>query len=346
MNMFKSYACLSIVFICFYSNTLLAQQPSTYVRDVHKAYVDSLKQVKYDYKFPIWGQEVYQKGIDLPYPAGIMANYVWMKQGIVIDNLHLGFENDHTNIPLTEVDFIEFKDNINTSYSVNVRPDLWVLPFLNVYGIFGYANLKTEVNLTYPIHLTSVVEQSAKTAGFGVMSAFAVGGFFLSVDANFTWNKPELLDEAIPVNVLGLRLGKNFTFNKNPASNITFWVGAMRIGTSGGSTGSLTLNDAVPNFEEKKDKMVSDYYNWYDNEATLPQKAVADKILTPIVEDIDNADGEGTVKYGLDKNLEQKWNGIFGVQYQYNKRWMLRSEGGIVGDRKSILLSLNYRFLM
>ncbi|MGA9271451.1 MAG: hypothetical protein WBV45_12585 [Lutimonas sp.] len=35
-----------------------------------------------------------------------------------------------------------------------------------------------------------------------------------------------------------------------------------------------------------------------------------------------------------------------GIQYQLNKRWMLRSEGGIIGNRKSILLSLNYRFLL
>jgi len=38
--------------------------------------------------------------------------------------------------------------------------------------------------------------------------------------------------------------------------------------------------------------------------------------------------------------------GIIGIQYQMNKRWMLRSEGGIIGDRKSLLLSLNYRFLL
>jgi hypothetical protein len=36
---------------------------------------------------------------------------------------------------------------------------------------------------------------------------------------------------------------------------------------------------------------------------------------------------------------------LIGGQFQLNKRWMLRSEAGFLGSRKSFLLSLNYRFL-
>ena len=34
-----------------------------------------------------------------------------------------------------------------------------------------------------------------------------------------------------------------------------------------------------------------------------------------------------------------------GMQFQLNKHWMLRSEVGFIGDRKSYLVSLNYRLL-
>jgi hypothetical protein len=37
---------------------------------------------------------------------------------------------------------------------------------------------------------------------------------------------------------------------------------------------------------------------------------------------------------------------VIGGQFQLNKRWIFRTEGGIVGDRKSFLLSVNYRFMM
>ncbi|MCG2459536.1 hypothetical protein K8352_02105 [Flavobacteriaceae bacterium F89] len=337
------FAIVTLLSVC----TVASQtQPGTLVRNVHKDYVDSLKQVKYDYKFPIWGQKAYDRGIDLAYPAGAMVNYIWMNQGIVIDNFQLGFKNDQTDIPLTDMDMIQFENSQNTSYGINVRPDLWVLPFLNVYGIFGYAHLKTEVNLVYPVKLTSVVEQGASTAGFGLMSGFAVGGFFMSVDANFTWNKPELLEKAVPVNVLGLRLGKNFKFKNNPSRNLTFWAGGMRVNAKGVTSGQITISEALPGFVEKKDQIVSDYYNWYDNEATPAEKIVADKVLTPVIENIDKANGNGTVRYAMDKNLKELWNGIIGAQFQYNKNWQLRSEAGIIGDRKSFLISLNYRFLL
>ena len=111
--------------------------------------------------------------------------------------------------------------------------------------------------------------------------------------------------------------------------------------------GEIQLIDVIsPDAWERRDEIVQDYYNWYENEATPPQKVVADRVLTPIVERLEAADGSTIIRYGMDKQVEQKWNGIVGIQYQLNKRWMLRSEGGIIGNRKSFLISLNYRFIL
>lgn len=62
-----------------------------------------------------------------------MSNFLWMDLGIDITNLQLGLITDNINIPLTSVDFIEFVENRNTSFAFNVRPDIWIFPFLNVY---------------------------------------------------------------------------------------------------------------------------------------------------------------------------------------------------------------------
>ena len=78
----------------------------------------------------------------------------------------------------------------------------------------------------------------------------------------------------------------------------------------------------------------------------IPQKIAADKVLTPIVESIDNADGSGIVKYAMDKQTKELWNGLIGAQFQLNKHWQIRTEAGIVGNRKSFLVSVNYRFLL
>jgi hypothetical protein len=341
----KLLVCL--VLMIFGLSTVEAQYSSISVNKKKLSYRDSIKAVKYDYIFPIWGQKVYEKGFDIPYPAGLMVNYIWMKQNIVIDNMQLGFKGANVDVPLTSINFIEFGDNVSTVNSYNFRPDIWVLPFLNVYGLFGGGISRTEVNLISPLDLQSVVEQNITTRGLGVMGAGGVGKFWFSVDGNWTWSKPELLDEPVKVKVLGIRLGKTFEFAKKPERNIAIWIGGMRTQMDTETKGQLTLNEALPqDVWDRKDEVVTNYYNWYDNEATLPQKLIADEVLTPIVEAINNRNGDGIVRYGMDKQVKQLWNGVVGGQYQMNKRWMLRSEVGFIGNRKSFLLSLNYRFLM
>jgi opacity protein-like surface antigen len=324
-----------------------AQYTTTKVRSKHQIYTDSLKSIDYEYTFPILGHKAYKKGFDLPYPAGIMGNYMWMEQDIIINNLQLGYQSDKHDIPLTDVDFIEFGTNTNNSYSVNVRPDLWILPFLNVYGIVGVGNTHTEVNLVAPIELQSIVEQKITTGGLGVMAAGGIGPIWFSVDANYTWNKPELLNEPTTVQVIGVRFGHSFTFKEKPERNIAVWIGGMSVKMGATTNGQVKLIDAIPdNVWNKRDEVVSDYWSWYDNEASVAQKVVADRILTPIVDGLEAADGESIIRYGMEKQVKQQWNGILGMQYQLNKNWMLRSEAGIIGNRKSLLLSLNYRFLL
>ncbi len=273
---------------------------------------------------------------------------MWIDQGIVIDNMQLGLKTDANDIPLTPVDFIQFGDNANTSYTFNVRPDLWVLPFLNVYGIFGYGQSRTTVNLIAPLNLQSVVEQGISTVGVGIMGAGGVGPIWISVDANWTWNKPELLDEPTRVNVMGIRFGHTFTFKNKPESNIALWAGGMRVKMNTVTRGQISIAEAIPGLEDKADQIVADYNTWKDenyDDLNIVQKKVVDEVLDPIADRIGAADGSAIIRYGMDKQVKELWNGIFGIQYQYNKHWMIRSESGLIGDRKSFLLSLNYRFL-
>ncbi len=75
----------------------------------------------------------------------------------------------------------------------------------------------------------------------------------------------------------------------------------------------------------------------------MKQKA-ADKVLTPIVENIDQVNGEGTVHYSLTKASKEQWNMLVGGQYQFDKHFQFRAEAGFLGSRSSLLFSLNYRF--
>ncbi len=350
----KIYIILLLVSFVF-PNLTKAQYASKVVRKgKQQAYVDSLKRMNYDRVFPFWGAKAYKKGIDIPYPVGFMANYFYVNQGVTIDNFQLGFDNAHdgiVNFPLTPVSdsILSFGDNRNRSYSFNVRPDLWVFPFIDLYGIFGYGHSETSVEVISPLlpdgSFTSVVDQNITTYGFGVLLAGGLGPVWLSLDANMTWNKPELLDKPTIANVVGIRMGKVFKFKNRPQSNFSFWVGAMYLTMQSETVGQVPLQDAIPQeIWDKKDQWVSDYWDKY-NAAPQWQQTLADKFFTPIVNAVDERNGESLVAYKMDKQTKAHWNGLIGAQYQLNKSWQFRVEGGVIGDRKSILLSINYRLL-
>jgi hypothetical protein len=331
--------------LSFFNESSNAQYASRKISKKQQAYTDSLKQVEYNYIFPILGQQAYSRGFDIPYPAGLMANYIWMKQGIVLENLQLGIQSESVDLPMTPVDFIDFGYNTNTSYVVNFRPDLWILPFLNVYGLFGYGSSTTEVNLTAPVEMKSVVTQNMSTAGFGVMGAFGLGPLFMSVDGNWTWTKPELLEDPVLTRVLGVRLGKTFVFKNKPERNIAIWVGGMRLKMRSVTVGSIRMADAIPQETwDRVDEIVEDYNTWYDGLGPIEQGLVDNTAFPAFIDALDNAEGNTIVHYGMDKRPAEEWNMVIGGQFQLNKNWMLRSEGGIVGDRKSFLASVNYRF--
>ena len=184
------------------------------------------------------------------------------------------------------------------------------------------------------------------------MTAFGIGPVWVSVDANWTWNKPELLDKAVNVNVLGIRFGHTFTFKNRPDRNFALWAGGMRASMSSSTTGEVKMINALPSETwDRRDEIVSNYRDWYN--ALDPSKPVdaekikvADEVLTPIVDRMDNSDGSSVIRYGMDKQVKEKWNGVVGMQFQLNKHWMFRGEGGVIGDRKSLLISANYRFLL
>ena len=89
------------------------------------------------------------------------------------------------------------------------------------------------------MELKSVVSQNMSTAGFGVMGAFGLGPLFMSVDGNWTWTKPELLEDPVLTRVLGVRLGKTFVFKNKPERNIAIWVGGMRLKMRSVTVGSI-----------------------------------------------------------------------------------------------------------
>ena len=104
--------------------------------------IDSLKKSEYPYSLPILGAKATKAGYNLPYSAGLSINYFWQVSDLIIDNLNVGFNNG----PMYNLDeIVRFNKARTTASALTVRPDIWLFPFLNIYGIFGKAKASTEV---------------------------------------------------------------------------------------------------------------------------------------------------------------------------------------------------------
>ncbi|GJM62791.1 hypothetical protein [Persicobacter diffluens] len=331
---------------------------------------DSLKQIKYPYVLPILGEKAAQAGYTLPLSAGMSLNYLFQESDVTINNLMIGFNNG----PMYNLDdVIRFKNAQARTSAFNFRPDIWILPFLNVYGIIAGSASSTEVDFgvfvpngtgyTEIIDLQTKADFSGLTAGFGITPTIGIANGWLALDMNFTWTDIDALEEPAFSFVFGPRMGKTFKFSKK--SNLAVWVGGFRVKINSGTSGTLPL-DALLSGEGALEKIDQGYMrleeaqnqldSWWEGLTSAQQRIyqpVYDRSNEAIgrvgealnaLENGLNQIGESTVQYSLDKQQKEMWNFLVGAQYQLNPKWMFRGEVGFLGTRTQVLAGIQYRF--
>jgi hypothetical protein len=332
------------------------------------------KKKDYPYLLPILGKKVIQAGYDLPYSAGVSVQYFTQTSDIIIENLKVGFNGGPQN-DLSEL--VQFDLARARASALTVRPDVWLFPFLNVYGILGKAQASTEVkyrvnapeNITNSVPIlsgSSLVEFQTTTFGFGVMPAIGIKGAFLILDMNIAWTDIPQLNRPTRTFVFGPRLGKNFKLRK-PEQSIAVWVGGFRVSLDADSDGSLPLSEAldVDNWgdrintaSEKVDAGQVKVDDWWAslslreqlNPTNIAKYAAANRALSAAGRLIATAEvavnnaASSSVEYSLDRRPKDPWNFLTGTQYQFNKHWMVRFEAGYLSSRTQFIGGLQYRF--
>ena len=297
-----------------------------------KAQRDSILK-NYHNVFPIWGRKAIEKGFDLPYPAGLGLNFVYASQNIDLKNLGL---STGTN-PVVPVDVIKFGETKAPVLTPNVRADLWVLPFLNVYAFGGVAWVTTDVAVAEPVAFTTAVDQNGYYAGLGATATMGIKHNWLAFDVNTAWTKTEKLDEPVRARIFGIRFGR--AQKLQGTQRLAMWVGAMKQTLKSTTSGSIDLSEVIAGGGDGSGFDGYENSEWYQG---LPptQQRVVDEIVTRL-QGIDPTDV--VVNYSLDKATADPWNMIAGASYDFTKSWAARAEAGFIG-RTSILVMLNYRF--
>ncbi|MFN3841498.1 MAG: hypothetical protein ACK4RF_12405 [Cyclobacteriaceae bacterium] len=337
---------------------------------------DSLKQSEYPYSLPIWGDKATKAGYSLPYSAGMSMQYFWQESLIIIDNLYVGFNHG----PMYDLDgIVRFNESKATASALTVRPDVWLFPFLNIYGILGKAQASTNVNFgvwvpdgpdgeSEVFSTGTVVKFNTTTFGLGFTPTLGVGGGFMALDMNVAWTDVPQLDRPARSFVFGPRFGKNFKLKK-PERSIAVWVGGFRANIQSVTSGSMNLSEVFPEGGaeisakieqgivkvEDAQQQVETWWNGLtpqqqNNPINKAKYKKANAVLDRASEILSAAELavnniiNSTVQYSMDKQVKDKWNFIVGSQFQLNKHVMLRLEYGFLGSRTQIMTGVQYRF--
>jgi len=199
---------------------------------------------EYPYQLPLLGQKAIDAGEELPLPLGIAVAYYGVRRDINVKSVSASL-NDQ---PLQSVDQFASFDVRTEVQSATVRLDVWVLPFLNVFGVFGgidnVSDIRADVTLggtNYAIRADGSF--SGMTTGFGAVLAGGFNNYFMTLDGTKVYSE---LGDAFDTNFSGeiynLRAGWK---GKIEGHNTRIWVGATYWDTEREMTGSVDTGGGV-----------------------------------------------------------------------------------------------------
>ncbi len=286
------------------------------------------------FSLPIWKEEAEALGYVLPKPFGFNVSYMNLEQGIAVDSI--GFEGLVAKIPdftiptfpglpgITIPGFdmpiprdlidIQAEPGKQKSEVFSLRGDVWLFPFLNVYGMVGKLKGYSETRVTVGVKGISKrsdpidfkLDLDGDLYGGGIVLAGGYGNWFGLVDASYTKTNLTVIDGAIDAYVVSPRLGYDFHTRGFP---MRLWAGAMYQDVEQSLSGSLSSLD-------------------------LP--AGLSGLLGAV-----NKDGKG--RFNVEQRLTTAWNPIVGMQYQISPNLYLLGEAGF-GERTSVFFSIDMRY--
>ena len=289
-----------------------------------------------DSYFPIWGEEARARGYSIPLPYGVNLSYMNIRQDIMVDSINFsGLKLGNHPIP-SDMFAIDAGHTREKSKTENLRLDMWVFPFLNIYGLVGHTRgssvsqvsvdsdpsqfrgldrvIAGAVHQLYQSgklqNIDFTLDFKGTTWGTGFTLAGGYGNWFGLVDTNYTRTDFDILDGSISAVTVSPRVGYRFSFQGiDGPSHLSLWVGSMYQDVQQEFKGDLT-------------------------DLHMPPE------LQPLIAAV-NKDGEG--KFDVKQKLTSPWNMLIGAQYEVTKNFNVLTEFGF-NDRNSFFVSGEYRF--
>ena len=278
---------------------------------------NNLNKNQADNILPFFGKKAKKNDRDFPLPFGVGLYSMYYDQDYTASNLLLVPDSSS---------FVARADTLyqNTSaYEsiLQIRPNLWLFPFLNVYGIIGYSRGVISPNLVVPyivienipiidsiiIDSTFEIHDDIAYVGlnYGVGATFSMGfsSFFVMVDYNYTITDPTDLEENLHTHAFSPKAGV-LLGNKNSSTFGALWMGAMYMHNDQSFSGKINVDEINP-----------------DLVILLGEEATYSGVIS----------------------ANQRWNFIIGGSWVINNHHHIVLEVGF-WERKQISLGYDFRF--
>ena len=188
-----------------------------------------------------------ERGVELPRPFGVGVNAIFMERDITVTDVSVTVGN----LPSQSIsDRFDFAVSNRTMLSM-VRLDAWVLPFLDVYAMFGKTRTDTSLSTTLnlrppngdPIPVTVETDQQVDGPLYGGGATLVFGGnkWFAMADANYSRSDLDTFDGTIDAWFLSSRIGWHRTIKRN---QVRLWGGVAYIDAKR----TLTIKTDLPVF--------------------------------------------------------------------------------------------------
>lgn len=266
---------------------------------------------------PVFGKKARENGRSLPLPFGAGIYAIYYDQGYTASNLRM--VPDSSTI-VARADSL-YQNTTAYEFKTQIRPNLWLFPFLNVYGIFGYTKGVISPNLivpyivleNVPVFDTLVIDSTFEihddiayvgpTYGFGATFSMGFRSFFVMADYNYTITDPTDLEDNLHNHFFSPKIGV-LLGNKKRKSFGAMWVGAMYIYNDQSFSGKIDVAEINPSL-----------VFLLGEEATY----------------------SGTI------SANERWNFVIGGSWVINNRHHIVLEAGFF-ERKQISFGYDFRF--
>lgn len=210
---------------------------------------------------PLFGKKAKKSNRTFPLPFGVGFNSIYYDQSYEARGLRL--TSDSTDITARADSLYQ-----NTSaYEMKgtIRPNVWLFPFLNVYGIFGYTKGVISPNLVVPyivlenvpIFDSLIVDTTFQihddigyvgpTYGAGATLSLGFRYLFFMVDYNYSITNPTDLDDNLHNHFLSPKAGVFLGRSSNKLMG-ALWLGAMYISNDQSFSGKIDIAEINENF--------------------------------------------------------------------------------------------------